>query len=231
MARVVMITGAAGHLGRAVAQAFAEQDDTLVLVDRERAALVQAFQAEQPRRLFVALDLLQPAAVDRGVQEVLARVGAIDVLCNLAGGFSMGPDVHATPAAAWQRMQELNVHTLLHASAAVVPGMLARQRGCIVNVGANAAQRGAAAMGAYIAAKAQVQRITESMAAELRDRGIRVNCVMPSVLDTPVNRADMPDADFTRWVAPAQLAAVIAFLASDAASAIHGAALPVTNRT
>lgn len=230
MARIVMITGAAGHLGRAVAQAFAAQGDTLVLVDRDRTALVQAFGEEQPERLLLALDLLDAVQVERGVQNVAQRTGAIDVLCNLAGGFTMGTPVHATPAAAWQQMQDLNVRTLLHASAAVVPGMLARSRGCIVNVGANAAQRGGAAMGPYAAAKAQVQRITESMAAELRDQGVRVNCVMPSILDTPVNRADMPDADFTRWVTPAQLAAVIAFLASDAASAVHGAALPVTNR-
>jgi NAD(P)-dependent dehydrogenase (short-subunit alcohol dehydrogenase family) len=139
----------------------------------------------------------------------------------------MGDPVHATSEATWQKLQDLNVRTLLNAVHAVVPLMLARGRGQVVNVGANAALRGAGRMGAYIAAKSEVLRLTESMAAELREHGINVNCVMPSIIDTPENRADMPKADFGKWVAPADLAAVIAFLASDAARAVHGACIPV----
>jgi NAD(P)-dependent dehydrogenase (short-subunit alcohol dehydrogenase family) len=116
---------------------------------------------------------------------------------------------------------------LLHAVQAVVPGMVVRGRGKVVNVGAQAALRGAGQMGAYAAAKSEVLRLTESMAAELRGHGINVNCVLPSIIDTPENRAAMPKADPARWVAPAQLAEVIAFLASDAASAVHGALVPV----
>jgi NAD(P)-dependent dehydrogenase (short-subunit alcohol dehydrogenase family) len=138
--------------------------------------------------------------------------------------------VHATAAATWQQMLDLNVRTMLNVAAAVVPVMQRARRGAIVNVGAASAQRGAANMGAYIAAKSTVMRLTESMSAELRDDGIRVNAVLPSIIDTPANRASMPDADFTRWVAPEALAAVIGFLASDDARAIHGANIPVTGR-
>src|SRR5204862_3367006 len=125
------------------------------------------------------------------------------------------------------KMQDLNVRTLLHAVQAVVPGMVARGRGKVVNVGAQAALRGAGGMGAYAAAKSQVLRLTESMAAELREHGINVNCVLPSIIDTPQNRAAMPNANPQRWVSAEALADVIAFLASDAARAIHGAGIPV----
>lgn len=226
--RTVMITGAAGNLGQAVAQAFARNGDTLVLVGRSREGLARRFGEEGPQRLLLAADLLQQAQVDAAVARADAECGGVDVLCNLAGGFTMGQPVHATADADWQRMQDLNVRTLLHGTRAVVPGMLRRGRGKIVNVGAHAALRGAAHMGAYIAAKAEVMRLTETMAAELRAQGINVNCVLPSIIDTPENRAAMPDADPARWVAPAQLADVIAFLASDAAAAVHGACIPVT---
>lgn len=224
MTRNVMITGAAGNLGRAVAQAFARAGDTLLLVERSRDLLARAYGEEGAQRVFLAADLLAPAEVQAAVR----RGGRIDVLCNLAGGFTMGAPVHDTPDGEWQKMQDLNVRTLLNAVRAVVPGMIERRSGRIVNVGANAALRGAAQMGAYIAAKSQVLRLTESMAGELREHGINVNCVMPSIIDTPENRAAMPDADASRWVAPADLASVIAFLASDSARAIHGACIPVT---
>ncbi|MDB5751967.1 MAG: short-chain dehydrogenase/reductase [Ramlibacter sp.] len=228
MPRTVMITGAAGNLGRAVAQVFASEGDTLVLVDRSTEALVRAFGEAGAQRVLVDVDLLDGAQVDAAVASVTDRHGGIDVLCNLAGGFSMGAPVHSTQEADWQRMQDLNVRTVLNTARAVVPGMVQRKHGKIVNVGANAALRGAAGMGAYVASKAQVLRLTETMAAELREHGINVNCVLPSIIDTPENRANMPDADPKRWVKPTQLAAVIAFLASDAAAAVHGACLPVT---
>lgn len=228
MPRNVMITGAAGNLGRAVAQAFERAGDTLLLVDRTLEALVHAYGAETPRRVLLAVDLLQPLQLEEAVRGAVAARGPIAVLCNLAGGFTMGSPVHATSDADWQRMQDLNVRTVLNTARAVVPGMIEAGGGKIVNVGANAALRGAAQMGAYVASKAEVLRLTETMAAELREQGINVNCVLPSIIDTPENRTAMPDADPRRWVAPAQLAQVIAFLASDAASAVHGACIPVT---
>ena len=226
--RTVMITGAAGHLGRAVAAAFAAQGARLALVDLRRDALARAYGDEDETRRFVAVDLLDAAALAAAVDAVVSRWGRIDVLCNLAGGFRMGDPVHATSDADWNFLFDINARTLLHASRAVVPRMLEAGRGRIVNVGAWAAQHGGAGKGAYVAAKSAVIRLTESMALELRERGINVNCVLPTIIDTPDNRAAMPGADPARWVAPADLARVIVFLASDAARAVHGAALPIS---
>jgi NAD(P)-dependent dehydrogenase (short-subunit alcohol dehydrogenase family) len=122
------------------------------------------------------------------------------------------------------------VDTLRNSLQAVVPGMVERGRGSIVNVGAMAALKGQAKMSAYVASKSVVLRLTESLSAEVRDRGVNVNAVLPSIIDTPANRAAMPDADFSRWVSPDDLANVICFLASDAARAVHGALVPVTGR-
>lgn len=140
----------------------------------------------------------------------------------------MGEPVHETSDSTWQYLLDVNVRTILHTSRAVVPGMVAAGRGAVVNVSANAALRGVAYMGMYAASKSAVARLTESMSAELRAHGINVNCVMPSIIDTPENRSAMPEAEFAHWVAPADLAAVVRFLASDAARAIHGACIPVT---
>lgn len=226
--RTVVITGAAGNLGRAVADAFAARGANLVLVDLKNEALQRVFGAGDPRRLLATANLLDQAQLDAMAMQAVERFGRIDVLANLAGGFRMGEPVHATTDTTWKFLLDINAGTLLHAVRAVVPRMLAQGGGRIVNVGAYAAQRGAAQMGAYIAAKSAVIRLTETLAAELRDKKINVNCVLPTIIDTPENRAAMPDADPGRWVAPADLARVIVFLASDDARAIHGAALPVT---
>ena len=219
--RTVMLTGAAGNLGSAVAAAFA--DANLVLLDLKRGSL-----QESERQMFIAADLLDPKSVQAAVDQALARFRSIDVLCNIAGGFRMGSPVHDTTDKDWDSMFNVNARTVLNMSRAVVPAMLKAGGGKIVNIGAFAAQKGAAQMGAYIASKSAVIRLTETMAAELREKNINVNCVLPTIIDTPENRKAMPDADPKRWVAPENLAQVIVFLASDAARAIHGAALPVT---
>lgn len=226
--RTVLITGAAGNLGRAVASAFGARGAGLVLVDLKREALERVFGAPDARRLLAPTDLLDQTAVEATVRAAIERFGRIDVLVNLAGGFRMGEPVHVTADATWDVLLELNVRTLLRAVRAVVPRMLEQGGGKIVNVGAYAAQKGAARMGAYVAAKGAVIRLTETLAAELREQGVNVNCVLPTILDTPENRAAMPDADPGRWVATGDLANVIVFLASEEARAIHGAALPVT---
>jgi NAD(P)-dependent dehydrogenase (short-subunit alcohol dehydrogenase family) len=226
--RVVLITGAAGHLGRAVAHHFAEAGERLVLVDLQAQALHEAFGENGEQRLLAPADLLQPGAMEGVVRQALERFGRIDVLCNVAGGFRMGPAVHELGDADWDFLFDLNARTVLHAVRAVVPHMLARGSGKVVNVAAFSAQRGAAHMGAYTASKGVVMRLTEAMAGELRGRGINVNCVLPTIIDTPDNRRAMPEADASSWVAPGDLAQVIGFLASDAARAVHGACLPVT---
>ena len=158
----------------------------------------------------------------------VGRTGRIDVLCNIAGGFRMGEAVHETSDETWDLLFDLNARSLLHTVRAVVPRMLTAGGGKIVNVGAFAAQKGVAGMGAYCASKSAVIRLTEAMAAELRESHINVNCVLPTIIDTPENRSAMPDADPARWVSPADLASVVLFLSSKAARAVHGAALPVT---
>ena len=220
--RTVMLTGAAGNLGRAVASAFAEAGDNLVLLDLKPGAL-----QTNDRQLYVATNLLDAQSVQSAVEQAVQRFKRIDVLCNIAGGFRMGAAVHETSDKDWDLMLNLNARTMLNMSRAVVPVMLKGGGGKIVNIGAFAAQKGAAQMGAYIASKSAVIRLTETMAAELREQNINVNCVLPTIIDTPENRSAMPKADPKRWVAPQDLAQVIVFLASDAARAIHGAALPV----
>lgn len=226
--QTVIVTGAAGNLGNAVAGAFADRGANLVLVDVKRERLERAFGSENEQRIFAAANLLDMTDARKMADAALARFGQIDVLCNIAGGFRMGETVHETSDENWNFLFDLNTRTLLHTVRAVVPHMLSAGGGKIVNVGAFAAQKGAAQMGAYTASKAVVIRLTEAMAAELREKNINVNCVLPTIIDTPENRAAMPKANPAKWVAPADLANVIVFLASDAARAVHGAAVPVT---
>jgi len=228
MASTVMITGASGNLGRAVAAAFEAAGAQVALVDRQRERLEKLYGIESAQRQYLAADLTQAEGMLAAAKATMDRFGRIDVLCNIAGGFRMGPPVHETPDVDWTFLFDLNARTVVNAARAVVPRMLAAGGGKIVNVGAFGAQKGSADMAAYIASKSAVIRITESMAAELRERNVNVNCVLPTTLDTPENRAAMPKADPAKWVAPADLANVIVFLSSDAARAVHGAAIPVT---
>jgi len=181
---------------------------------------------EGPHESFVC-DLGDADACRKTVDRIHAAFGRIDVTANVAGGFTMGETVHETTDATWRHMMDLNAGTVLNMARAVVPHMIAAGAGRIVNVAARAGLRGAGRMAAYSASKSVVIRLTEALADELKGKGINVTCVLPSIIDTERNRTDMPDADPSRWVAPADLARVIAFLASDDARAIHGAALPV----
>lgn len=228
--RTVLITGAAGQLGRAVAQHFASQGANLALVDVSQPALQEAIPPGlgAERVLTLPTNLLNREQTEQAVAAALQRFGRIDVLANIAGGFAMGDPVHTLSDDTWDTMFNLNTRTLLNTVRATVPHMLAQRSGKIVNVGAASAQKGLGEMGAYCASKSAVIRLTESMAAELREQGINVNCVLPTIIDTPANRAAMPSADPSLWVAPTDLAAVIGFLASDAARAVHGAAVPVS---
>ena len=216
--RVVVITGAAGALGRAVANEFAGRGATLALVD--------IIETTGPQLSWVG-DLTDAAVAQKIVSDITRKLGRDDALANVAGGFTMGETVSATTDKTWNFMFDLNVKTMLNMVRATVPTMLAARGGKIVNIGARAGLKGAGRMGAYCASKAVVIRLTESLADELKGSGINVNCILPSIIDTARNRQDMPDADHALWVAPADLARAIAFLASDAAHAIHGVALPV----
>jgi len=227
-AKTCLITGAAGNLGRAVSAAFASAGASLVLLDREAKSLRAAYGDKPERALLLEADLLNADAVAKAVETALQRFPRIDVLCNIAGGFRMGHPVHETSEDTWGLMLDLNAKSVINTARAVVPGMIASRSGKIVNIAALAGLGGKANMGAYSASKSAVIRLTESMSAELRDKGININCILPSIIDTPQNRADMPGADPRRWVSPAALADVVLFLASERARAIHGAAIPVT---
>jgi NAD(P)-dependent dehydrogenase (short-subunit alcohol dehydrogenase family) len=228
--QVVIVTGAAGNLGRAVAEAFQAAGARLVLVDRQPDRLQQLFPelAGSPDHYLAAgVDLTDEIQVQAMVQEALGRLGRVDVLVNAAGGYRAGTPVHDTPLRDWAFMMDLNAKTAFVASRAVVPAMLAQGSGAIVSVGSRAAEKGSARAAAYAASKAAVVRLTESLSAELKTKGVRVNCILPGTIDTPQNREAMPRADTSKWVSLEALADTILFLASEAARGIHGAALPV----
>ena len=210
----VTVTGAAGVLGMAVAQAFQEEGATVSGID--------VVTADTPFQLHQA-DLISPDDARRVVKEI----GQIDVLANIAGGFTMGDTVEKTSDETWDFMYNLNAKTVFNTVRAVVPQMVERQQGKIVNIGAINALTGIGRMAAYSASKSVVIRLTESLAEELKSKHINVNCVLPSIIDTPRNREDMPKADFSAWVTPQAMARVVLFLASTDADPIHGAALPV----
>ncbi|MDA0823616.1 MAG: SDR family NAD(P)-dependent oxidoreductase [Proteobacteria bacterium] len=214
--KTIIITGANGVLGRAVIDVAQAHGAEVIGFDR-------IFNGSRDGVQQVVVDLADLKAVAGAIQ----NIARIDGLFNVAGGFAMGPAVHETQAGEWDAMFAMNFLTARNMCEAVVPKMISVSGGKIVNVGALSAREGQGNMGAYCVAKSAVMRLTESMSKELRDRGINVNAVLPSILDTPTNRADMPDADHSKWVQPKQLADVICFLGSDAAAAVHGALLPV----
>lgn len=231
--KVALVTGAAGNLGRAVCRSFAGQGAAVALVDRDATALETACRELPAGARCKAFpgDLIDPRAVSNLVEATVAHFGRIDILANIAGGFTMGPPLHETPDKDWDFMMDLNARTVFNSCRAVVPKMLSHGGGRIVNVSARAAVQGKGNMGPYCASKAAVITLTESLAAEHRDTGINVNCVLPGTVDTPQNRAAMPDQDQGRWVPTAALADVILFLASDAARCVSGAAIPVYGRS
>jgi NAD(P)-dependent dehydrogenase (short-subunit alcohol dehydrogenase family) len=231
--QVALVTGAAGNLGRALCEALAKQGARLAMLDISSEVLVKA-KAQLPDATEIELfptDLLNPADVERSVAATHSRFGRIDLLANVAGGFTMGPALHETTDAIWDQMLDLNLRSVFNCCRAVVPVMLEHGRGSIVNVSARAALSPKGRMGPYCAAKAGVVALTESLAQEHKEQGIRVNAILPGTVDTPENRAAMPDQDHARWVPPAALADVILFLASDSARCVTGAAIPVYGRS
>jgi NAD(P)-dependent dehydrogenase (short-subunit alcohol dehydrogenase family) len=221
MTKIVAVTGAAGVLGR----------ETVALLARGGWQVVGIDLAPMPPDgLMLALgeiDLANEAAMAAAAVRI-AGLGRLDGLVNIAGGFRW-ETVADGSAETWDRLYAINVRTALVTSRALLP-LLAASRGAIVNVGAAASARAGVGMGAYAASKAGVARLTEALAEEQKQAGVRVNAVLPSIIDTPANRADMPGAAFDTWVAPGELAQVIAFLLSPAASAVTGALIPVTGR-
>jgi NAD(P)-dependent dehydrogenase (short-subunit alcohol dehydrogenase family) len=228
---VVVITGAFGVLGAAVALAFARRGAHVALLDLAQSPS-PALQRElgQGHLLLGGVDLGEVESSRKAMAAAAMRFGGIDVLVNVAGGFQWQTLLDGA-VDTWDQMYLMNLRTAVVSCKVALPALIERGRGRIINVGAGAAAaRAGAGMGAYTASKAGVQKLTESLAEEVKDRGVTVNAVLPSIIDTPRNRADMPGADFSRWVTPQEIAEVVLFLASDAAEAITGAAIPVSAR-
>jgi NAD(P)-dependent dehydrogenase (short-subunit alcohol dehydrogenase family) len=228
--RVVLITGATGEFGPYVARAFAQTGARLSLTARklpEAETLAADLKLDADHALPFAVDLTQADSVAGWVGAISAKWGRADVLVNLAGGYRPGKLVHELADADLDFMLNINFRSTLMACRAVLPLMLAQQSGKIINVGAKAGQQAGRKSTAYAVAKAGVLRLTEALSAEVREQNINVNAVIPSTIDTPANRAAQPTADYAKWVKPEDLAAVIVFLASDAARALHGAEVPV----
>ena len=227
--RVVVVTGAAGNLGRAVVTSFMETGATVCALDHRQGRLAGIYpEVKDSLKFYEGVNSTDRAAMIALGERIITELGPVDVLVNTVGGFTMGEQVHEISAETWQQMINMNVVSFLNACAAFVPAMLAAGRGKVVSIGAGAALKGGAKMGAYAAAKSALLRLTESMAAELKTAHIQVNCVLPGTIDTPQNREAMPKANFDQWVKPEQIAQAILLLSSDAADAITGVALPVT---
>jgi NAD(P)-dependent dehydrogenase (short-subunit alcohol dehydrogenase family) len=232
--RIVLVGGASGNLGQAVARAFHAAGANLVLLDRKPgrlAALFPELAASPDHLLLDSVDAADAASVDAAVQVAVERFGRLDIVANTVGGYRAGTPVHETPPETWEFMLTLNARTAFVLSRAAVPHMLERGAGKIVHVAARASLQGTARAAAYSASKSAILRLVESLSAELKHTGINVNCVLPGTIDTPQNRESMPKADHSRWVPPEAIADVVLFLASDAARAVTGAAVPVYGRS
>ena len=226
--KIVVVTGGFGQLGMAVARAAIDAGAQVAALDRTRSlvdttALAGVFALGD-------LDLAETDAAVRALDQVAGRFGGLDAVVNVAGTFRWEALEHGS-VDTWDLLYRINLRSAVSVSRAALPHLIKRGGGRIVNIGAGAAAaRAGAGMGAYTASKAGVAKLTESLAEELKDRGITVNAVLPSIIDTPANRADMPSADFSRWVAPSAIADVIVFLLSDQAGAVTGALIPVSGR-
>lgn len=223
MTRSVIVTGGFGALGRVAADAFIKQGYAVACIDYAPAA-----RSALPGALDIGgIDLTDGEKTTNALAQVVAAHGGIDVLVNVAGGF-VWDKLAGGDLGNWSRMQAMNLTTAATITQMALPHLTAAREGRIVNIGAGAAIKAGAGMGAYAAAKSGVHRLTEALAEELVGTSVTVNAILPSIIDTPTNRADMPDADFAQWVQPSTIADVILFLASEASRGISGALIPVT---
>jgi NAD(P)-dependent dehydrogenase (short-subunit alcohol dehydrogenase family) len=230
--KVAVISGAGGNLGLAVTRRLHQENIKLALIDRNEERVKQTIQDEKLGEALIGpVDLTKKAEIDAFIDKVVAAYGKIDILVNTAGGYRPGTPIHEMDESHWDFILNLNIKTMYLLSAAVARAMLGKGNpGRIINIAGRAALRGGATMSAYSIAKSGVLRLTESMSDELLERGITVNAIMPSTIDTPQNRQGDPNADFSKWVSAESISDVIAFLASDGARDISGAAIPVYGR-
>jgi 3-oxoacyl-[acyl-carrier protein] reductase len=222
--KVIVITGASGALGKVVMDTALTRGAKVAGIDHAAAKGAATSDCLE----LGGVDLSDPGQATKAIDAAAAHFGQLDALVNIAGAFSYEAVADGDPKT-WQRLHAINVMTALNASRAAIPHLVNSGAGRIVNIGALGAVQAGAGMGPYAASKAGVHRLTEALAAELKGK-VTVNAVLPSTIDTSANRRDMPNADFTTWVRPDELAEVILFLTSDAASAVTGTLLPVRGR-
>jgi NAD(P)-dependent dehydrogenase (short-subunit alcohol dehydrogenase family) len=228
--QVALVAGGTGALGRAVSLAFLEEGATVVVTYRRQEefdALRRAAGADGSRLAGHSVDVTNEAAVRELVAQVVAKHGRLDVMTNAVGGYAAGRTLWETDASVFQQMLSLNLLSGLALCRAVVPAMLKQGRGAIVNVASRAAYDHAGGAAAYAASKAAAVAMVDSLAADLQGTGVRANSILPSIIDTEANRRAMPNADYSKWPKPRDIAQVILFLCSEGASLIHGAAIPV----
>ncbi len=219
---VVVVTGAAGALGQAVATHLAASGSRLALFDRDADRLRARLGPIAAHALLLSVDVTDAASVAAAIGRVVATYGRVDAVVHVAGGFEMGEPVHELSRGSWDRMMDLNAWSFVNLSQAVIPVMKRQRSGHVVAVSAAGAREGTALKGAYSAAKSALQRLVESLSHEVREDGIQVNSVAPTTLDTPANRQAMPDADRSSWVTLESAAQAIAFLATPGGQAVHG---------
>jgi NAD(P)-dependent dehydrogenase (short-subunit alcohol dehydrogenase family) len=228
--KTIVVTGGFGALGRVVAEVAASRSASIAVLDHAPSPPEGLAERLGPTALLIGgLDLSSADVATKAMGDVKAKFGRLDALLNIAGGFQW-ETVEGGKSESWESMYALNLITTLNACRAALPHLIETGAGRIVNVGAQSALHAASGFGPYAASKSAVHRLTEALAQELKLKGVTVNAVLPSTIDTAANRRDMPKADFSRWVAPADLAAVMLFLASDEAKAVTGALIPVTGR-
>jgi NAD(P)-dependent dehydrogenase (short-subunit alcohol dehydrogenase family) len=222
--KILVVTGALGALGKVVTEVALSRGARIAAIDHAPTQIPATPECIE----LGGVDLSDEGRAKKAIEVAASHFGRLDALINIAGGFAF-ETVGDGEVRTWQRMYALNVLTALNASRAALPHLAASKVGRIINVGALGAQQAGAGMGAYAASKAGVHRLTEALASEWKGK-VTVNAVLPSIIDTQANRASMPNADFSKWVTPQELAEVILFLASDAASAVTGALIPVSGR-
>ena len=233
--KIVLVTGGTGGLGREVTMAFLEAGATIVVtyqLAEEFAAVVSAAQrigATPPEG--VSVDVTDAQAVEKFIAGIVAKHGRIDILVNTVGGYAGGTNLWEVDPRTYDKMLQLNLKAGFVLARAVVPQMIRQNRGWIVNIASKAAFDHAAGGALYAASKAAALALMDSLAAEVKPFNINVNSVLPSIIDTAVNRKAMPDADFSKWPKPEEIARVILFLCSEEARVIHGAAIPVYGKS
>jgi NAD(P)-dependent dehydrogenase (short-subunit alcohol dehydrogenase family) len=231
--RTVVVAGGTGALGGSVARAFLAAGDRVVVTSRRQKEIDELAAAAEKTTMLggTVIDVTDEAAAGKFIADMESRFGSVDVLAITVGGYAGGKNVWEADLATYEQMLNLNLRAAFVMARAVLPGMIKRNRGAILNIASRAAYGHSAGAALYSASKAGVIALFDSLAEEVKPYNINVNSIVPSIMDTPANRRAMPKADFSMWPKTEDIAKVIVFLCSEDARVIHGAAVPVYGRT